>query len=172
MLTTPDLSSPDTRLIQALEALATTTPAIRFAPASALVGLTDVLLDADDEPVTVRLPDDAGPSLDARVELIDLTRLELASAASMLPEDDQRVAEWSAQLDTLISTGYTDDEAGAIATELVAEAHSFTEAIELPQPFTFTLTGTKWHHRDPARQHARRTTRCHRLPRLEQGHVP
>ena len=141
VLTTPDLSSPDARLIRSLEALARTTPAIRFAPASALVGLTDVLVDADDEPVTIRLPDVAGPPLDTRVELLDLTRLELASAASMLPEDDQRVAEWSAQLDTLISTGYDDDEARAITTELVAEAHSFTEAIQLPQPFTFTLTG-------------------------------
>ncbi len=140
VLTTPDLSSPDARLVRALEELAATTPAIRFSRASELVGLTDVLLD-DDEPVTVQLPVSAGPPLDDRVTLIDLTRLELASAASMLPQDDERVADWSAELDILISTGFTDDQAQARAAELVAEAKSFTQAVELPAPFTFTLTG-------------------------------
>ena len=143
VLTTPGLSSPDARLIEALEDLATTTPAVRFSAASALVGLTDVLVDRDDEPVTVELPDVAGPPLEARVELIALTRLELASAASMLPDDDPRITAWSAQLDTLISTGYTDAEAQAIATELIADADSLTGAVELPQPFTFTLTGRR-----------------------------
>lgn len=143
VLTTPDLSSPDTRLIGALEGLAATTPAVRFSPTSTLIGRTDVALDASDEPVIVQLPDRAGPSLDARVELIDLTRLELNSTASMLPEDDPRVAGWATTLDTLISTGYTDDQAQAVATELVAEATSFTDAVELPEPFTFTLTGRR-----------------------------
>jgi hypothetical protein len=140
VLTTPDLSSPDTRLVGALEGLAATTPAIRFSPASTLIGRTDVALDASDDPAVVELPDDA-PSLDDRVELIDLTRLELNSAASMLPDDDPRVAEWATTLDTLISTGYTDDQAQAIATELVAEATAFSDAVVLPEPFTFTLTG-------------------------------
>jgi len=141
VLTTPDLSSPDARLIGALEQLALTTPAIRFSPASALVGVTDVLVDRDGERVTIQLPDVAGPSLDARVELVALTRLDLASAASMLPPDDPRSTEWTNRLDTLISTGYTDQQAEAIAAELVAEAQTFTEAVELPEPFTFTLTG-------------------------------
>jgi hypothetical protein len=142
VLTAPDLSSPDARLIQALEVLAMTTPTVRFAPGSALIGLTDVHVDDDGQPVTIELPDVAGPSLDARVALLDNTGLELVSAASMLPEGDPRTAEWSAQLDVMISTGYTDAEAQALADELIAEAHSFTEAVELPEPFTFTLTGS------------------------------
>lgn len=143
VLTTPDLESPDARLIEALEELAATTPAVRFSPASALVGLTDVVLDSDDTPVTIQLPDVGWPSLEARVELISLTRLELASAASMLPDDDPRITAWSATLDTLISTGYTDAEVQAITTELIADADSLTNAVELPQPFTFTLTGRR-----------------------------
>jgi hypothetical protein len=142
VLSTPDLKSPDARLIGALEELATTTPAVRFSPASALVGLTDVLID-DDAPVMIQLPDVAGPPLEARVELIALTRLQLASAASMLPDDDPRITAWSATLDTLISTGYTDAEARAIAAEMITEAESLTDAVELPQPFTFTLTGRR-----------------------------
>jgi hypothetical protein len=141
VLTTPDLSAPDSRLIGALEDLAATTPAVRFAEASALIGLTDVLVDRNDDSVTITLPDVAGPSLAARVELIERTGLALASAASMLPDDDPRIAEWTTELDTLISTGYTDDAAMAIAGDLIAEANTLTGAVELPEPFTFTLTG-------------------------------
>ena len=83
----------------------------------------------------------AGPPLAARTELLDRTALQLASAASMLPEGDVRVAAWTAQLDTLISTGFTDAEAEAIAASLVAEAAMFSQAVVLPEPFTFTLTG-------------------------------
>ena len=121
VLTTPDLSAPDARLIQALDDLAATTPAVRFAPASALIGLTDVLVDRSNDPVTVELPDVAGPSLSARVELIDRTGLALASAASMLADDDPRIAAWTTVLNTLISTGYTDDAARMIADDLIAK---------------------------------------------------
>ncbi len=140
ILTTPDLASPDARLLTALQQLAGTTPAIRFTAASALTGVTDVLLD-DGDPVTVQLPDVAGPSLEARVELLDRTALQLASAASMLPQDDPRTAVWSTRLDTLISTGYSDADADAAAAELVTAADALKQAVELPEPFTFTLTG-------------------------------
>ena len=140
ILTTPDLTSPDARLVQALEQLTATTPAVRFTAASDLMEVTDVLLD-DGRPVTIQLPEVAGPPLAARTELLDRTALQLASAASMLPEGDVRVAAWTAQLDTLISTGFTDAEAEAIAASLVAEAAMFSQAVVLPEPFTFTLTG-------------------------------
>ena len=140
VLTTPDLTRPDPRLVQVLSELATTTPSVRFTAASALTGVTDVALD-DGEPVTVQLPDVAGPSLDARIELLDLTALELASAASMLPPDDPRPAAWSAELDSLISTGYSDAEVEAATAELLAEADELKQAVQLPEPFTFTLTG-------------------------------
>jgi hypothetical protein len=140
ILTTPDLTSPDARLLQALIDLAATTPSIRFTPASTLAGVTDVALD-DGDPVTIRLPEVAGPSLDARVELLDDTELELASAASMLRADDPRPARWSTQLEVLISTGYSDAEVEIATAELVAEAVALEQAVELPEPFTFTLTG-------------------------------
>jgi hypothetical protein len=140
ILTTPDLTSPDARLLQALTELAATTPSVRFTSASALIGVTDVALD-DGDPVTIRLPEVAGPSLDARIELLDDTALELASAASMLPDDDPRPDRWSTQLDVLISTGYSDSQVEAAVAELVAEAVALEQAVELPEPFTFTLTG-------------------------------
>ena len=140
ILTTPDLAGPDPRLITALEQLAGTTPAVRFTAASTLTGVTDVLLD-DGDPVRIQLPEAAGPSLAARVELLDRTALQMASVASMLPVDDPRATDWSRQLDAVISTGYSDADAEAIAAELMVEADTFKQAVELPEPFTFTLTG-------------------------------
>ncbi len=140
VITTPDFASPDPRLIQAMTDLVATTPSIRFTAASALTGVTDVALE-DREPVTVQLPVVAGPSLETRIDLLDLTALELTSAASMLAPDDPRPQEWTAVLDSLISTGFTDAEVGAITTELLAEADELKQAVQLPEPFTFTLTG-------------------------------
>ncbi len=142
VLTTPDLSSPDIRLVQVLEQLATTTPSVRFTAASALTGVTDVLL-VDGDPVTIQLPAVEGPSLAARVALLDATRLQLESAASMLPADDPRPTEWSLELDALISTGYDDAEVEAATTALLAGADTFKQAVELPEPFRFTLTGRR-----------------------------
>ena len=45
-------------------------------------------------------------------------RAELASAASMLPPDDPRPAAWSNELDSLISTGYSDAEVEAATAAL------------------------------------------------------
>lgn len=140
VLTTPDLSPPDLRLLAGLERLAATTPSIRFAPASELIGVTDVQID-NGSPVTVRLPNLAGPSLIERVQLIDSTALKMLSAASMLAEDDPRPPQWGAELDRLISTGYSDAEVRAATAELVAGADELKESVVLPEPFTFTLTG-------------------------------
>jgi hypothetical protein len=142
VLTTPDFTSPDPRLLEALGELVETTPSVRFTPASALTGVTDVALD-DGQPITVQLPAVAGPSLDARIERIEATAGELTSAASMLSPDDPRPAEWSAQLDSLISTGYSDADVEAATAALLAEATDLKQAVELPEPFAFTLTGRR-----------------------------
>jgi hypothetical protein len=140
ILTTPDFSAPDSRLLGALEKLVATTPSMRFVAASTLIGVTDSQTTAG-SPTTVRLPETAGPSLVARVELLDTTALAMVSAASMLPDDDPRPATWSSELDSLISTAYSDAEVEAATAELLAEADAIKAAVELPDPFTFTLTG-------------------------------
>jgi hypothetical protein len=65
----------------------------------------------------------------------------MLSAASMLPADDPRPAEWSTQLEALISTGYSDEEVETTTASLVAEADEIKSAVVMPEPFTFTLTG-------------------------------
>ena len=140
VLTTPDLTTPDARLLTGLEDLVATTPSLRFTAASSLIGLTDTQRDGD-APMTVALPDIAGPSLTQRVELIDATAVRMASVASMLPPDDPRSAEWANELDGLISTGYSDPDVEAATASLIAEAEALESAVVLPEPFTFTLTG-------------------------------
>ena len=140
ILATPDLLPPDTRLLNALFQLTGTTPSASFTEASTLIGSTDVQRDGT-QPVTVQLPEVAGPSLVDRIALIDATALTMVSAASMLPATDPRPAAWANELEALISTGYSDAEVEAATADLVAEANQLTGSIQLPAPFTFTLTG-------------------------------
>ncbi|HSM64710.1 MAG TPA: hypothetical protein VK860_00250 [Ilumatobacteraceae bacterium] len=135
VLATPDLLAPDARLVGALDRLTATTPSLRFTRASSLIGLTDT------QRATVTLPDTVASSLVERVALLDATALSLASAASMLPPDDPRPEEWNARLDELISTGYDDADVQAATAELLVEADALRNAVVLPEPFTFTLTG-------------------------------
>ena len=140
VLSTPDLLAPDARLVGGLEAIAATTPSIAFVGASTLTGTTDVQSVRGD-PVVVSLPDTAGPSLQARVELIDSTALSAASAGSMLPADDPRPDQWATELSALLSTAIDDDQAAEVAGGIQAEADALRDAVVPPEPFKFTLTG-------------------------------
>jgi hypothetical protein len=140
ILTTPDLATPDARLLAGLVDLVATTPSLRFTAASSLIGVTDTQLDGA-TPVVIELPDVAGPSLAERVALIDATAARMTAVASMLQPDDPRPTEWANELDALISTAYIDSEVEAATAALVAQADALENAVELPEPFTFTLTG-------------------------------
>ncbi len=140
ILTTPDLTTPDARLLAGLEDLAATTPSLRFSAASSLIGVTDTQFE-DGAPMTVALPDNAGPSLTERVALIDATATRMTGVASMLAPNDPRPIEWAAELEALISTAYSDADVEAATTALAAQADALEQAVELPDPFTFTLTG-------------------------------
>ncbi len=140
VLSTPDLAAPDARLVTGLESIAATTPSIEFVAASTLTGTTDVQT-VRGEPAVVTLPETAGPSLAARVELIDSTALSAASAGSMLPPDDPRPDRWATTLDALLSTAIDDDQAAAVAAQVQSEADAIRGAVVLPAPFKFTLTG-------------------------------
>ena len=87
------------------------------------------------------LPDHQGPSLQRRADRIDTTAARAAAIASMLPSDDPRPGQWTTQFANLLSPAYSNlaltEELRAIDTE----ADEITDAVELPDPFTFTLTG-------------------------------
>ncbi len=140
VLSTPNLAAPDARLVTGLESIAATTPSIEFVGASTLTGTTDVQT-VRGEPVVVSLPETAGPSLAARVQLIDSTALSAASAGSMLAPDDPRPDRWATALNALLSTAIDDDQATAVASQIQAEADAIRGAVVPPDPFKFTLTG-------------------------------
>ena len=135
-----ELGALDPLLVTELERLAESTPDIRFVIGSTLTGLTDTQR-VDGEVVTIQLPPTAGPSLDARIQLLNDANLTLASAASMLDDDDPRLGEWTSELDALVSTAYTDDDVEQRVDALLREAERLTTAVIPPEPFTFTLTG-------------------------------
>jgi hypothetical protein len=137
VIATPDLTAPDPRLIAELERIAAKTSTLDFVQASQLVSLTATQrLDT-----AVGLPARAGPSLTARLERIATTQAGLATAESMLPDNDARPIEWRAALDSLISTAFDDNEVQSVLDGLTDEANAVTSAVVPPKPFTFTLTG-------------------------------
>jgi hypothetical protein len=90
--------------------------------------------------LTLTLPEQAGDDLSARTERVDLVRVSAESAASMLPDRGQREA-WLGALDRLVSTGLTDEQVESELERITGEIESVLGSIELPEPFTFTLTG-------------------------------
>lgn len=135
VLAGPDLVAVDGRLVAALESIVEGVPGVRISAASRLPGRTGVASD------DVRFPSTAGPDLTGRVERIDAAALALASAGSMLTGEDERPANWTGELSSLISTGIDDREADATITALLEEADRLRGAVIPPDAFTFTLTG-------------------------------
>jgi hypothetical protein len=137
IIATPDFGPFDMRLLSELERLSSTTDAIRFTPATELVGVTERQgVDAD-----LQFPEAAGPSLAERLERIALTQLGLESVASMLPDDDERPSRWNRELDSFVSTAYEDQQVDAAIDGIVAEADAIRSGIVPPEPISFTLTG-------------------------------
>ncbi|MFT6290062.1 MAG: hypothetical protein ACJAR2_000648 [Ilumatobacter sp.] len=137
LVATPDLGPFDTRLLVELDRFASTTDAIEFTPAGMLTAVTSTQFSNAD----VTLPESAGPSLEPRLERITQIEASLASVATMLRQDDPRQSEWARQLDSFVSTAFSDTEVDAALRQLLAEADALRAGVVAPDPFTFTLTG-------------------------------
>jgi hypothetical protein len=140
ILADPTLGPLDPRLLDALAATADTTPGIRVARATELNGITDTQL-VGATPLTVTLPEVAGPELGPRLEQLEATAATAFNAASMLPEGDPRPPEWAAELELLTSPAYPDEHVDAAVDSILQETAEITGSIVPPEPFTFTLTG-------------------------------
>jgi hypothetical protein len=140
VLTTPELGIPDADVLAVIERFAAEHPVIGTRPLSFVPGSTDVM-QLFGEPLTLTFPATAGPDLTARVTLLEATRVRAASTASMLPDDDPRPSAWTAELDTLISTGFDDEEVAARTAALETEFAELRADVVPPDPFTFVLTG-------------------------------
>lgn len=139
VLATAGFTIPDGATVAALERLLAGNPDAHLTTVSGLVGTTDRMA-VGSEPVTLELPAQAGPDLSARVQQLDLVRVSAESAASMLPDDEQRT-RWLTELDALLSTGYTDEDVTTRVDRITGEIDAVRSSVEPPEPFTFTLTG-------------------------------
>ncbi|MGA9278959.1 hypothetical protein [Ilumatobacter sp.] len=137
LIATPDLGPFDPRLLVELEEFSSSTDAIHFTLASDLTSET-ATVSTDTDP---QLPDVAGPSLEDRLDRIADVSNELTPVASMLPEGDERPADWLRRLDSFVSTAFDDATVDAELDALLADAQKIRDGVVAPEPFTFTLTG-------------------------------
>jgi hypothetical protein len=142
VLALPPSVAPDPEVASALAAYVATTPGFRLARLSTLPSTTDPMIVPGRGREVVRLPAVAGPDLSTRVNRINLTRLAVAGASSLLP-DDVQLDRWNASLDALLSTAVNDRAADAELDRISDEVRALYDDIVMPLPFTFTLTGRR-----------------------------
>lgn len=141
-LATPDLSLPPTATIAALAALIAETPGLHAATLDELSVRTDRLTENGDL-VVVSLPATVGGSLADRLAPVADIENEAAATASMLPAADARRAAWAKAFEQLPTSALTDAQVVEILNDLQTEFATIRSAVELPQGFSFTLTGRR-----------------------------
>lgn len=139
-LATPDFSLPDLERFAAFTELLVDTPGLRPTTLDDLSVRTDQLLGPEG-PVVVQLPDTVPGDLQPRFDLANALGLEAVSTASMLPDDDERMAEWSRLISVLPTTALSDTQADDIATSMRDEFQTLKDSVGVPAGFSFNLTG-------------------------------
>lgn len=142
VLSTSDLGVPDPAVLAVVDRIADADPDLVLRPLSLLPNSTTVM-QVDGASQTVQLPERAGPDLTNRASAINLVRLSTVATASMLDPTDPRPSSWSAELDHLLSTAYTDDEVDQHLAAISADVDTLQGSVSLPAPFRFTLTGRR-----------------------------
>lgn len=141
VLAPPDLGVPDPATVAALAGDVAQVPGIELTTLARVAGGTDSI-QLDDGPLTVELPDEAGPDLAERNDRIELTRVSVAAYGSMLA-DEGRLDDWQSELDTMLSTALDDDTVDRGLDRLRAQLEEIRTSVVAPDPFSFTLTGRR-----------------------------
>jgi hypothetical protein len=138
---TNDLGVPDPATLAVITELIADTPGLQSADLDQVATRTTRQQVLGDD-VVVRLPDtvDAG-ALATRVQTQTDLATEATSTGSMLPDGDQRPANWAAFIAILPTTALDDDAVATIAGRLRAEYDAIRNAVGMPTPFSFSLTG-------------------------------
>lgn len=139
-IATPDFSIPDLERFAAFTELLADTPGLRPTTLDDLSVRTDQLLGPEG-PVVVQLPATVPGDLQPRFDLANALGLEAVSTASMLPDDDERMAEWGRLISVLPTTALSDDQADDIATSMRTEFQTLKDSVGVPAGFSFNLTG-------------------------------
>lgn len=139
VLGAPDLAVLDTEATAAFAALVDVAADVAIVPASQLPGVAERALAPD--ATTVPLPATVGADLTARRAVIEDVRRRAGHAAAMSP-DANAGTRWQRQLDALLSSAITDEDAISRTAAIEAEVDAVLTAIVPPEPFTFTMTGS------------------------------
>jgi HAMP domain-containing protein len=140
VLSGPDFQTPDADVLVHLERMVDGHPAFSFQSLSFVSNATDVFR-LDGAPRMVTFPEVAGLDITARSDRLARTRLEIAKTGSMLPAEDQRPDAWNQDLDTWLSTAFTNELVDDRIDQLIDTLEEIPNHIVPPEPFTFTLTG-------------------------------
>ena len=147
VVSTPDLGVPDAEVVLRLEEIIERHPGFQFSLASRAAGSVDTYRTGESQPGTggllrrVTLPERAGPDLRQRAVDLRESRNQIEIIASMLLPTDARPDQWRDATTRWMSTSYLDSEVETRLADLAADLAAIPASIQLPDPFTFTLTG-------------------------------
>lgn len=141
-LATPDLSLPATPTLEAIASLLVATPGFNATTLDE-IGVRTEQLTIDGELVVVGLPTSVVGSLADRLAPIADLVVEAQSTASMLPVADERPTEWTTTIGQLATSALTDAQVTLIVTDLQGQFVEIRDSVEIPQGFSFTLTGRR-----------------------------
>ena len=100
-----------------------------------------LLIDGDERPVT--LPSLDGDALEQRVFKQAVLNNDIAAAASMLPDDDERPGDWRELSDLLPTTALSDADADAMIAQVESEVEAIKAAVQMPSAYTVNLAGRR-----------------------------
>lgn len=140
---TADLGVPDATVFTAVTNLLTMTEGLQVVHTDQLGLRSATITDTAGAPLSAVLPDQAATDIGARVNLATALRNEAQDVATMLPTGADRPSEWNRLSDRLVTEAMTDDQAARLAGQIRIELASIRNAVELPDAFSFTLTGRR-----------------------------
>jgi hypothetical protein len=133
---------PDAELLAPLARLLTTTPGLRPSTPTELARSTFSWL-LGGLPVTVQLPAAGGIDQSDRYELVDSILVDAVTWASVLPAGDPLPTSWFERIAATASTAMDDETVTRIADVVADDFVAIAGSIVAPEPFRFTLTGTR-----------------------------
>ncbi len=136
IIAAPAGTIPDADVIGQVEAMAQSHPRLDLDAVTAVATGGDRRLGPAQP-----LADYDGPSLQRRADRIDMTAALAGAVASMLPDDDPRPVQWTNRFGNLLSPSYSNLQLSETLREIEGELAETLASVDLPEPFTFTLTG-------------------------------
>lgn len=140
VIATPDLGVPDAALLGSITSLIAQTPGLAPATLDDVAARTDrLVLDGVEQSVT--LPSISGDELQKRIFKQAVLNNDIDTAASMLPDDDERPGGWRELANVLPTTALDDSDAEVMISSVEDQIAKIKAAVQLPAAYTINLPG-------------------------------